>query len=98
MFFWTFHADATRCYTGRAVLTFFVIAVVGYFAIQVSHSIAGPLSGLNKYFVEVAKGNFAPKAIYFRRGDVLGGLAENFNRFQEHAGIIDAADSAEDVD
>ena len=74
--------------TQLAVYSLVSFVLVSLAALFVSHNIGGPLHHLVTYCRGVVKGDVEPRAVKFREHDIPHDVADAFNEFQRHHGII----------
>jgi len=67
-------------------LIFFVLVMGGVF---LSHVLGGPINRLNNYTRNIIAGTTRAQRITFRKYDFFHEFAKNFNRFQEHLGLLE---------
>jgi len=73
-------------------LSFFMLCLAG---VLISHRIGGPIYHLKHYMEGVMGAKTTPRRLVFRKGDFFHDLAETFNQFQEHEGLLQTKDDAE---
>ncbi len=79
--------------TQLSVYSLLSLIMVGMCALIVSHHIGGPLYHLAHYCRGIAKGTEEPDEIHFRKHDIPHDLADAFNEFQRHCGVLPSKDS-----
>lgn len=71
-----------------AVFSFLSFCMLCLAGVLLSHRLGGPVFHLKKYMQETIAGGTQPRAVTFRKKDFFHDLADQFNRFQEHFGIL----------
>lgn len=71
-----------------SIFTFLSFCMLCLAGVLISHRLGGPIYHLKKYIQDIITGAAMPRAVKFRKDDFFHDLAESFNRFQEHAGIL----------
>ncbi|NQT91997.1 MAG: hypothetical protein HQ559_04485 [Lentisphaerae bacterium] len=66
-------------------LSFFILVMSG---VLLSHILGGPINRVNNYVKNITNGTTKPQRISFRKYDFFHDFAKNFNRFQEHIGML----------
>lgn len=80
-----------------SIYTVLVSTLVILGALLLSHRIGGPLYRLATYCRGVARGSIKPHEVRFRKNDIPTDVADAFNEFQRHHGIIPPASDKDDT-
>jgi len=85
-----FDLQRTVLVSQLAIYSIVSFALVSLAALFVSHNIGGPLRHFTGYCRGVVRGDVNPCELRFRRHDIPHDVADAFNEFQRHHGIINS--------
>jgi len=80
------------------LFTFLVLVMLTFAAVLLSHRVGGPIYRLKSYLQATVSGGAKPAYVAFRKEDFFHDLAEAFNRFQDHHGLMSRNASGEQDD
>ncbi len=79
-----------------ALFTVLMGAMMVLASIAISHRVGGPMTHLRIYMRGVMNGSVEPRKIAFRKADFFHDVAELFNEFQVHQGILKKPESSDE--